>query len=56
MTAGEQELAGRCAIVTGGSRGIGLAIARSLIDAGAHVLLTARKPDVKSTSPAQVIY
>ncbi len=44
MSAGEQEeLAGRCAIVTGGSRGIGLSIARSLIDAGANVLLTARK-------------
>jgi 3alpha(or 20beta)-hydroxysteroid dehydrogenase len=43
LSATEQELAGRCAVVTGGSRGIGLAIARSLIDAGAQVLLTARK-------------
>jgi NAD(P)-dependent dehydrogenase (short-subunit alcohol dehydrogenase family) len=43
LSAREQELAGRCAIVTGGSRGIGLAIARSLLDAGARVLLTARR-------------
>lgn len=37
--------AGRTALVTGGSRGIGLAIARSLVDRGARVVLTARKPD-----------
>jgi len=37
--------AGRTALVTGGSRGIGLAIARSLVDRGARVVLTARKPE-----------
>jgi NAD(P)-dependent dehydrogenase (short-subunit alcohol dehydrogenase family) len=36
---------GRTALVTGGSRGIGLAIARSLVDRGARVVLTARKPE-----------
>ena len=36
---------GRVALVTGGSRGIGLAIARDLISLGARVCLTARKPD-----------
>ena len=36
---------GRTALVTGGSRGIGLAIAQSLVDRGARVVLTARKPD-----------
>src|SRR6476469_7368732 len=36
---------GRTALVTGGSRGIGLAIARSLVDRGARVVITARKPD-----------
>jgi NAD(P)-dependent dehydrogenase (short-subunit alcohol dehydrogenase family) len=35
--------AGKAAIVTGGSRGIGLAIARELIAGGARVLITGRK-------------
>ncbi|MCW2633973.1 MAG: uncharacterized protein JWQ99_340 [Blastococcus sp.] len=41
----ERTLEGRTALVTGGSRGIGLAIARSLVDRGARVVLTARKAD-----------
>jgi len=32
-------LNGKCAIVTGGSRGIGLSIARALADAGADVVI-----------------
>ena len=36
------ELAGRCAIVTGASRGVGLAAARRLAAAGALVVLTGR--------------
>jgi len=35
-------LEGKTAIVTGGSRGIGFAIARAFIDAGARVIITAR--------------
>ncbi|MQA34764.1 SDR family oxidoreductase [Modestobacter roseus] len=36
---------GRTALVTGASRGIGLAIAQALVDRGARVVVTARKPD-----------
>jgi len=39
------EMQGRTALVTGGSRGIGLGIAQSLVKRGARVVLTARKPD-----------
>lgn len=39
---GTRELAGKRALVTGGSRGIGAAVVRRLRDAGAEVLTTAR--------------
>jgi gluconate 5-dehydrogenase len=35
-------LEGKTALITGGSRGIGFAIARAFIDAGARVIITAR--------------
>ena len=38
-------LAGKAAIVTGASRGIGLGIAQRLVEEGARVCLTARKPE-----------
>jgi NAD(P)-dependent dehydrogenase (short-subunit alcohol dehydrogenase family) len=38
-------LAGKVALITGGSRGIGLAIAKSYADSGAQVMLTSRKED-----------
>ena len=39
------DLAGRAAIVTGGSRGIGLAIARALLGRGANVAITGTKQE-----------
>src|SRR5262245_48414769 len=39
------DLGGRVALVTGGSRGLGLQMAHALAEAGARVLITARKAD-----------
>jgi NAD(P)-dependent dehydrogenase (short-subunit alcohol dehydrogenase family) len=45
---------GRTALVTGGSRGIGLAIAQSLVDRGARVVVTARKPEALAEAVEQL--
>src|SRR5258705_7080116 len=49
-------LDGKTIVITGGSRGIGAAIARACIDAGARVVLASRKQDeldkVAATLPA----
>src|SRR5438067_445946 len=39
------DLTGRTALVTGGTRGIGLAITRALLDAGAAVVTLSRAED-----------
>lgn len=38
-------LAGKVAVVTGGTRGIGMMMARGLLQAGASVYISSRKPD-----------
>ena len=45
-------LNGRACIVTGASRGIGLATARGLCAEGAHVLLTARDEAALEAAPS----
>ncbi len=47
-------LAGRHAVVTGGARGIGLAIARGLVAHGASVTLLARRADALRTAAAEL--
>lgn len=46
------DLTGRLALVTGGSRGLGLAMARGLAEAGAEVVLNARDPAATETAAA----
>lgn len=53
MTVSE-DLKGRTALVTGASRGIGLAIARELLERGARVTITARKPEPLAEAAAEI--
>ena len=39
------DLSGKTALVTGGSRGLGLQMAHALGEAGARIMLSARKAD-----------
>ena len=48
------DLSGKVALVTGGSRGIGLQMARALGEMGARVVLTARKQDELDAARAQL--
>ncbi|MCO7240008.1 SDR family oxidoreductase [Aeromicrobium sp. CnD17-E] len=54
MAAGEGRFAGKVAVVTGASRGIGLGIAQRLVDDGARVLVTARKADALEEAVASL--
>jgi 3-oxoacyl-[acyl-carrier protein] reductase len=49
------DLSERVAIVTGSTRGIGLAIVKRLADAGAHVVLNARRDEQQLTEAAELI-
>ena len=48
------DLTGRVALVTGGSRGLGLQMAHALGEAGARVMVSARKPDELEAAVAQL--
>jgi len=48
------DLSGRTALVTGGSRGLGLQLAQALGEAGAKVMLSARKADELEEATAQL--
>lgn len=48
------QLKGRVALVTGGSKGLGLAMARGLAEAGANVFLTSRHEDELRRAAAEV--
>lgn len=54
MTVANFSLAGKVAIVTGGSRGIGRSIAVALAEAGADVCVAARKPEALEESVAAI--
>src|ERR1700727_1241123 len=48
------DLSGKVAVVTGGTRGIGLMMARGPLPAGAHVYISSRKPDVGGAAVAEL--
>jgi NAD(P)-dependent dehydrogenase (short-subunit alcohol dehydrogenase family) len=50
----ELDLEGRTALVTGGSRGIGLAIARRFAEAGANVMISSRKEEGLAAAAAEL--
>lgn len=54
MPIAEFSLAGKVAVVTGGSRGIGRAIAIALAEAGADIVVAARKPESLEETVAEI--
>jgi NAD(P)-dependent dehydrogenase (short-subunit alcohol dehydrogenase family) len=51
----ELELRGKTALITGGSRGIGLAMAARFAEAGGNVMITSRKPDALADAAAGLV-
>jgi len=48
-------LKGRCALVTGGSRGIGRAISLALAEEGCHVAICSRSPETRAQTVADLL-
>lgn len=55
MSENVRELEGKRAVVTGGTRGIGAAIAQHLIDQGATVVIGARRPHADAPAAAKFV-
>jgi NAD(P)-dependent dehydrogenase (short-subunit alcohol dehydrogenase family) len=51
----ELELTGKTALITGGSRGIGLGMAARFVEAGANVMITSRKADDLAEAAAGLV-
>ena len=49
-----RDLTGRTAMVTGAATGIGIETARALAEAGAEVIIAARKPDLAASAAADI--
>jgi NAD(P)-dependent dehydrogenase (short-subunit alcohol dehydrogenase family) len=49
-----QDFAGRVALITGATRGIGLGIAQEVVSRGGQVVITARKPDELDAAVSQL--